>query len=101
MGNDKERYRHTYLIHNNRDRDDYSRIMAMAEAFSLTGSASLNALPTVIDVDNFLRLYALDNLFGINDTYVTGGILHNVMFYARPEDGLVMMFPQDMDYAFD
>jgi hypothetical protein len=100
MGDDKERYRHTYLIKNNRDQDDYSRIMAMAKAFSLSGPAFLNEIANVIDVDEFLRVYALENLFGVEDTYVTGGLLHNAMFYVRPEDGRVLLLPQDMDYAF-
>ncbi|RIK84361.1 MAG: hypothetical protein DCC68_01385 [Planctomycetota bacterium] len=100
MGDDKERYRHTYLIHNNRDRDDYTRIIQMAKTFGLSGQALLTALPDIIDVDSFLRVYALENLFGMEDTYVTGGLLHNVAFFVRPEDGRVMMFPFDVDYAF-
>jgi hypothetical protein len=100
MGDDKERYRHTYLIHNNHELDDYSHIMAMAKAFSLRGDELLNALPAVIDVDQFLRVYALENLFGIEDSYATGGLLHNAEFFVRPEDGRILLFPHDMDFAF-
>ena len=43
LGDDKELYRWPFLIHNNRDRDDYAPLIAMAKAFSLEGEAAVSS----------------------------------------------------------
>jgi hypothetical protein len=100
LGDDKERYRHPFLIKNNRDRDDYSRIIAMAKVFALSGAAYNSQIDSVIDVDQWLRSLAAAALTGIGDSYLTGGLGHNARLFADPEDGRVLLFPHDMDFAF-
>ncbi|MCA9262740.1 MAG: lamin tail domain-containing protein, partial [Planctomycetales bacterium] len=103
MGDDPNSYRLNYLIRNNRARDDFSRIIDMAQAFSLTGSTVGGTLDVatrdVIDVDQWMRLFAFESLVGINDTY-NQGLPHNIQFYVRPEDQKVLAFPWDMDFSF-
>lgn len=100
LGGSAEDYRWNYLIKNNRDGDDYSAIISMAQAFTLTGTPFLNAAASIIDVDEWLRTFAAANLMGIGDTYATGGHTHNIMFYVRPSDGKVLLMPWDWDVAF-
>ncbi len=100
LGSDKESYRANARIKTNRAEDDYSRFISMAQTMSLTGAAFLNAIGSVIDVDQWLRTFAAANLMGIGDTLATGGNQHNIVFYFRPEDGKALMFPWDWDDSF-
>ncbi len=102
MGSDPDAYRWYYLIRNNRDRDDYSRIIALMDALR-TGSSTVGGQldqlsQQVMDVDQWMRLFAFESLAGINDTY-NQGLEHNLQFYVRPSDQRVLAFPWDMDFA--
>jgi hypothetical protein len=100
LGADQERYRWHFLIKNNRQLDDYSKIISAAGSIGLpSGAQFLSETRTKLDVDEWLRAFAVETLFGINDTYVTGGLGHNAVFYVRP-DGRTLLFPWDMDFAF-
>ena len=77
-----------------------ARSVAMSQAFSLTGTAFLNSISSIIDVDQWLRTFAAANLMGISDSFATGGNQHNVAFYVRPEDNKVLLFPWDWDESF-
>lgn len=99
LGPDKNAYRFNYLLRNNRDRDDFSPIIRMCESFSSTATLRSDAINEVIDVDNWMRTLALNALLGVADTY-NNGLAHNLMFYSRPDDGRVMIFPWDLDHAF-
>ncbi|RIK81824.1 MAG: hypothetical protein DCC68_07760 [Planctomycetota bacterium] len=99
LGDDKERYRWPFLIKNNRDADDYSRLIDMAKTFALSGASYSNQINSVIDVDQWLRAFAVGILTGIGDSYFTGA-QHNLEVYVRPEDDRVLLFPHDMDFSF-
>lgn len=99
LGNDPEQYRWSTTLRNNRSRDDYSRYIAMAKVFSLTGTALELGAPAVMDVDQWMRYYALLTLFEIGDTY-TFGNPHNIGFFARPSDGKIIALPYDWDFFF-
>ncbi len=99
LGNDKELYRWPFLIHNNRDKDDYSRIIDLAKAFSLSGDALVEAVTDVIDVDSWMSTFAIMSLFGIGDAYSQGNP-HNLNLYVRPADNKVLAFPWDWDFVF-
>jgi hypothetical protein len=99
LGDDKERYRWPFLIKNNRDSDDYSRIIDLAKTFSLSGAAYNDQIDETIDVDQWLRAFAVGVLTGINDSYFVGS-QHNLELYVRPEDDRVLLFPHDMDFSF-
>ncbi len=101
MGNDKEPYRWTYLIKNNEDQDDYSRVIPWAKWMASSGTAFTSAINTYIDPDQWLRATAINVLSGAGDSYAGDGSQHNVQFYVRPSDGKVLLFPHDMDAFHD
>ncbi|MEX2187890.1 MAG: lamin tail domain-containing protein [Pirellulales bacterium] len=100
LGDDTENYRWTYLIKNNGDRDDFSQIIAWAKVMGLSGSAFTSQIGNYIDVDQWLRAFAVSHLTGVGDNYSAAGDAHNVEFYVRPDDGKVLMFPHDLDAFF-
>ena len=101
-GDDKELYRWHWLIKNNRDADDYSGLIRLLTTMGLSGQAYKDSIEEVVDVDQWLRSFAVQNLGGIGDNYSThgSGAWHNAMFYIRPTDGRAMYFPWDMDFTF-
>ncbi len=99
LGDNKEGYRWNYLIKNNRAADDFSSLMSMAKAYSLSGSAFADRINSEIDADQWMRVFAFESLTGIGDTY-NQGLNHNIMFYVRPEDRRVLAMPWDLDFAF-
>ncbi len=101
MGAVKEAYRWTFLIKNNEDRDDYSRVMPWATWMATTGTTFTNGITTYLDADQWLRGTAINVLSGAGDSYGGDGSQHNVQFYARPSDGKMLFFPHDMDAFHD
>jgi hypothetical protein len=99
LGDDKETYRWNFIIDNNRERDDYSGLIRFAKSFSLLPARLDAGTRESIDVDEWARTFAMYTLTGIGDTY-TFGNNHNNIYYVRPEDGRVLVFPWDMDFAF-
>jgi hypothetical protein len=100
LGNDPEQYRWGIMIQSQRARDDYSRIVAMGKAFSLpTGPALHDAAADTIDVDEWARLFALQNLVGIADVYGVENP-HNFAFYVRPDNSRVAALQNDWEFAF-
>jgi len=100
LGDSKEDYRWIYLIKNNRFRDDYTRLMDVAKLFSISGSMFNNKVESIIDVDQWLRSFAVGNADGGVDHYICTSP-HNAQFYVRPEDNRVLLFPHDMDYVWN
>lgn len=100
LGTTKEAYRWHYLIKNNRQSDDYSALIPAVTAMGLSSGPQFIAdTTTQLDVDQWLRSFAIQVLFGINDSYSNGG-QHNAVFYTRPSDGKTLYFPKDMDFTF-
>jgi hypothetical protein len=99
-GDDADRYRWNYLLKNNRDKQDFSQIIAMNKAFSLSGNDFIDAISAVIDVEQWLRTFAAANAMGVSDTFATLGNYHNISFYVRPSDGKLVMLPWDWDESF-
>ncbi|WP_193212562.1 lamin tail domain-containing protein [Luteolibacter marinus] len=98
LGNDKESYRWNFLLENNEDVDDYSRLIALAQHFDKTGAAFEDGLDDILDIDQWLRATAYACASGAGDSFFDNSN-HNGIFYARP-DGRMLFFPHDMDYAF-
>ena len=99
-GGDKEPYRWGFQIRSGRDRDDYSQIIALNQAIgNLSGSALKTALDDLIDVDQWMRTFAMLSLNGSDDIY---GRLweHNFRFYVRPTDGKIICLQWDLDRTF-
>jgi hypothetical protein len=98
LGDDPEQYRWSILILNQRARDDYSRAVAMGQAFSQTGTALQPAAAAAIDVDEWARYFALQTLLGVTDIYGVDNP-HNIAFYARPDDGRMLVLQNDWGFA--
>jgi hypothetical protein len=101
LGDSKEDYRGTYLRKNNRDRDDYGRIIEMAKSFDLTGSAFLAEAEQILDLDQWIRAYAWTGLVATFDNYFGSNTPHNHYLYVRPSDSKVIFLPWDNDFHFD
>jgi hypothetical protein len=100
LGADKEFYRYNFILKTHRDADDYSRFIAFGKAMSLTGSALEQQAKITMDVNDWMRTWALVTLCGVGDTY-TFGNNHNLFMYSRPSDGRMVPFPVDMDFSFN
>lgn len=98
-GNDPENYRWIFRQENQADLDDYSQMMALSQAFSLSGAALDARTRELMDVDEWLRTLAFKSFIGDPDTY-TMGLNHNWKLYFRPEDGRALGVLWDMDLAF-
>ncbi len=99
MGPDKEAYRWNYQIKSHRAEDDYSDLMAMAGTFSLTGDALARQIDQVINVDEWMRLFACQSLGAVSDTYNVSHP-HNLKLYVRPDDRRIEALPWDTDRSF-
>ena len=97
LGDDKEAYRQSYLIDNNRWRDDYARLIEFAKVFGQQGAGFDAEVGSVIDVDEWLRAFAFATLSGCVDNYASGA-QHNAQLYVRPSDQRVLYFPHDLDF---
>ena len=98
-GTDKEQYRWNFIIKNNRGIDDYSRMIeGLAALGQGAGPTFHEQTADILDVDQWLRSFAVQTLWGIGDNYVTGST-HNAIFYVRPEDDKVLLFPWDVDFV--
>ncbi len=101
QGDSKEAYRWHWLIKNNRSQDDYSRLTEVLK--TLGGRTSdpnyQEDLAAVVDVDQWLRSFAVTILSGIGDNY-SAGAQHNAYFYIRPSDNRALYLPWDQDFSF-
>jgi hypothetical protein len=98
LGPDKEDWRHVFLVKNNERRDDFTDLMTMGTVFAADDTEFLARAPEVIDVDQWLRAFAMATLSGATDQYGGVGSQHNVQFYVRPEDGRVLHLVHDVDF---
>jgi len=98
-GKDKELYRWHWQIKNNRTSDDFSPLIEMLTTLGRSGSRYQRETDQLLDVNQWLRAFAVQVLFGVADNYSSGSS-HNAMFYHRPSDGKVLYFPWDMDFTF-
>ncbi len=98
-GDDQENYRWIFVQENQANLDDYSRIIALNKAFSLTGAALDAQTRQLMDVDNWMRTLAFKAFLGDADTY-TAGYGHNWKLYFRPQDGRALGLLWDMDFSF-
>ncbi len=98
-GNDQENYRWIFSQENHSDLDDYSQIIALNQAFSLSGATFENQMRQLTDADEWMRTLAFKALNGDGDTF-TAGLNHNWKTYFRPEDGKALGLLWDMDFAY-
>jgi hypothetical protein len=99
-GDDRESYRWFLLQVNRRTADDYARAMTAAQTFSLPSPAFEVQARQALDVDEWLRVMAYQQLVGTADAYFTGANIHNFRLYIRPEDQKALYMPWDWDSSF-
>jgi len=99
FGDDKEIYRYNHMIKNHRDVDNYSGMIALGKAWSHNGPVLDAETRELMDIDQWMRAYALVSLCSVGDMY-TFGNNHNWFMYQRASDGKFLYFPWDMDFAF-
>lgn len=97
LGDDPESYRWDFLLQSNEREDDYDELIDTCQVFGTAADLASEA-PTVIDVDEWLRAFAFATLSGAIDNYGGDGSAHNARFYVRPDDGLLLYFPHDLDF---
>lgn len=100
LGESKEDYRAPFEIRTGRRRDDYSGLIRFCQTMSAS-SAELEAeIGDVMNVDEWMRYAALMVLCGIGDTYVNGGLQHNIRVFVPPGGEGVVALPWDSDFVF-
>jgi hypothetical protein len=100
FGNDKEIYRYNHMIKNHRAEDDYRQFIALGKAWSHGGAVLDTETRELMDIDEWMRAYALISLCSVGDMY-TFGNNHNFFMYIRPSDGKFLYFPWDMDFSLN
>ena len=114
LGADGEQYRHGFRWLNNFSRNDNARFVQMCRALSLpvaTAPQQLTFEQTIeplMDVDEWMRTFAMMSLFGIGDVYsqppgtvATISNPHNLNFYMPPTpDGKIAAIPWDWNFVF-
>jgi hypothetical protein len=99
-GDDKEPYRWGFQIRSARGRDDYSQIIALNQALgNLSGTALKDALDPLIDVDQWMRTFAMMSLNGTDDIF-SRIWEHNFRYFVRPTDGKIIVLQWDLDRSF-
>lgn len=96
LGDDPEYYRWNFQLRNQHDRDDFSPIVALGKAFDLNGAALEARASEVMDVDQWLRHFAMESILGKADFY-TRLWNHNLRFYQRSSDNRLVCLPWDLD----
>ncbi len=97
-GANKETYRWVFMVDNNAIRDDYARWIPFTQAFGQANPAFYQTIGAWIDVDVWLRSFAVAACSGAQDNYGAGS-QHNGQFYVRPADGRVVYLPFDLDFT--
>ena len=97
LGSSNEDYRWVFLLKNNRAQDDYRRLIEFTQAMDLKGDEFLQTIGQVMDVDQWLRVFAFASLASSSQNYATDGIEHDARLYVRPSDGRVLLIPHDLD----
>jgi len=82
----------------NEKENDRTDLQAVTDALSLPDEQMMNVLPQLVDVDEFVRFWALETLLGAWDSAT--GNANNFHIYRNPEDGLFHFIPWGADTAF-
>jgi hypothetical protein len=100
---DKEQYRSPFDLRSGNRRDDYAGLMSLCQVMALPQAEFDAQIAGVLDVDQALRMAALEILCGVNDTYVSsaaGQLPHNLRLITFPDGAPAQLLAWDMDFAF-
>ncbi len=101
---DKEQYRSPFDIRSENRRDDYTGLMRLCQVMALPQAEFDAQIASVLDVDEALRMAALEILCGINDTYISsaaGQFPHNLRMITFPDGNPAQLLAWDMDFVFN
>jgi len=101
LGDSADNYRHIYFVRNNRDKDDYNRIIEMGHLFDLTGSAFVTQAEQMLDLDEWMRAYAWTSIISSFDNYFGSNTPHNHFWFVRPSDNKICFLPWDNDFVYE
>lgn len=100
LGDSEEDYRTSFEIRTGRSRDDFSGLINFCKIMDLPTAQLVDQIESSMDVDRWCRYTAMVLLCGIGDTFVSGGLPHNIRIFV-PQDGRgVTPLPWDMDFVF-
>ncbi len=99
LGPDKEQYRGPFDIRAGKRRDHYAALIELCRIMALPSASLAAAAPEKLDLDEIFRCTALVNLWGVGDSYYTGGLQHNVRFFVPDNGPGIQFLPWDMDFA--
>ncbi|MGK0186405.1 MAG: hypothetical protein ACI9R3_002188 [Verrucomicrobiales bacterium] len=100
LGDSKEAYRGIFEMRTGNRRDDYSGMIRFCKLMSLPSDELDQVIEEWMDVDEWARYAALMGLCGIGDTYILGGLQHNIRFFVSENGRGVTALPWDMDFVF-
>lgn len=82
----------------NEKENDRTDLQAVTDALALPDDQMMNVLPQLVDVDEFIRFWAVETLLGAWDSAT--GNANNFHIYRSPGDGLFHFIPWGADTAF-
>lgn len=82
----------------NKKENDRSDLQSVTDALALPDDQLMNVLPQLVDVDEFIRFWAVETLIGAWDSAT--GNANNFHIYRAPDDGLFHFIPWGADTAF-
>ncbi|MBI2929016.1 MAG: lamin tail domain-containing protein, partial [Verrucomicrobia bacterium] len=99
---DKEQYRSPFDIRLENRRDDYEGLMRLCRAMALPQAQFDAQIGQVLNVDEALRMAAMEILCGIQDTYISSGasLPHNLRLITFANGDPAQLLPWDMDFVF-
>ena len=100
---DKEQYRPPFDIRSANRRDDYAGIIRLNQTMALPQAQFDAQIGAVLDVNEALRMVALEILCGVGDTYINAAanLQHNLRLYASADGDPVQFLPWDMDFSYN
>ena len=98
---DKEQYRSPFDIRSSNRRDDYEGLMALCRTMALPQAQFDARIANVLNVDQALRMVAMEILCGIQDTYISSGssFPHNLRLITFPDGDPAELLAWDMDFV--
>ncbi|WP_416395559.1 CotH kinase family protein [Allohahella sp. A8] len=82
----------------NEKANDRSDLQAVSDALALPDDQLMNVLPQLVNIDQFIRFWAIETLLGAWDS--ASGNANNFHIYRNPADGLFHFIPWGADTAF-
>jgi hypothetical protein len=99
----QEQYRSPFDIRLENRRDDYAGLMRLCQVMGLAQPEFEARIQEVLNVDEALRMAAMEILCGIADTYInaSAGLPHNLRLITFVDGDPAQLLAWDMDFVFN